>query len=182
MRLLPLTLLVIVLTTAGCFGGDDDGGDGGNTPTPPTETTPTSPTPTTPASPTPDEEGNETTTPPPKAPKDVFTESHDFQAVPEDPQNPVVTKTFPVEEGYKKLVLNVTWTATPVILQEGVSVVLAGADGAALVTCAGPAAGPAPAEIPACTGEAAISAAGDYQIQYHGSGTLQAQSTVTATA
>lgn len=186
MRLIPALALGLALVAAGCFGGDDEEGD---TPTPSTPVT------TTPATGggtggtggngTGGAGGNGTgggsTTPMPKAPSEVHTDSVDFTRAPSVPPTTpaATTKPFTVPEGYTKLTLNVTWTMTgAAVVQNGVAVKVLGPDGSALLTCAGPAAGPA-APTP-CTQEGPISVGGEYTAQYEGSGNVQAAVSVIA--
>lgn len=172
MRLILILLIAVAMATSGCFGKDDDGGDGTPTVTTPMGTTPTTSTPTgtTPG-------GNDTnttpTTPMKPAPKSLCSVSFDFSqnVQPGTPPTNVATAACgSVTTGYTKAVMNLTFTpATPAALTQGVSVALMDSAGTAAATCNGPTAGAQGALSVSCEGAVM---AGDYTLQFNGIGPI----------
>lgn len=177
MRLVPLLLVSLALIATGCAKKEDDGG-ATTTPTGGTTTSTTKATTSTPPT------GNSTTPPTSMpTPTELCSKSKDFQGNTPAPgtQPPAITKeacgTPPATA--KSISANVTWTAgQPVIVQQSVALKLLGPDGTAVGSCAGPAAGQAPAAIPPCLIEGSVTA-GEYVLQYEGTGNLKATVVVT---
>lgn len=182
MRLILILLIAVAMATSGCFGKDDDGGDGTPTVTTPAgNTTTTTPTGTTPGG---TNNTNTTPTTPAKpAPKDVcsvgFEYTDNIQAG-APPTHVTAADCGTVAAGYTKLTLNVTFNAAggaPVIAADGISVAVLDSAGTAVVTCTGPSAGPAAATV--CSQEA-NAAPGAYTLVYNGQGNVGVSGAVTA--
>lgn len=183
MRFIPVLLISVALATAsGCFGKDDENGDG--TTTTPTGTgtmTPTGPggtTPTSGATPTNPTSGggntNTTTTPPPRELCPISTDfSQNIQ--PGAPPGSLTTGTCgTIPAGYKTLKLTGNFTVSggtaPAWVTNGVWVDLVDATPAAVLTCAGPSA-PGPAATVTCDMSGAA-APGDYTLAFRGTGNI----------
>lgn len=181
MRLLAALALGSALIMAGCFGGDDEPTDT------PTTTTPVTTTPTTGGGGTGGNGtgggtggtggngtgGSGTTTPP--APKEACTGTANFAAA----SAPAAT-TCTIPTGYTSVAMNVTWSATGAGVGSSIKVTLKDADGSPVLSC--DYANPTPPTTvgPACgQGPASIPAAGDWTIEYAGTGTVSAAVSVT---
>lgn len=179
MRFIPVLLISVALATAsGCFGKDDENGDGTTTTPTGTGTTPTgsgstTPTGATPTSPTTGGNNTGTTTP---APRELCAVSFNFQqnVQPGPPPTHLSTGSCgTVPAGYRtlKLMGNFT-TAEPVmaIAPGGLFVDIVDAAGTAVLTCAGPSA-PGPAAPVTCDMSGAATA-GDYTLAFRGQGNM----------
>ena len=175
MRFIPVLLICVALaTSAGCFGKDDEnGGDPPTTTTPTgTGTTPTGATPTgTPTSPTAD--GNETMPPVAPMPKDLCAVSKNFQENTPDPTTQQAVSVGPcgdVTTGYTRIILAGNWTsAAPLLVQQGVSVLVVDAAGTSVASCTAPGPG-AMAEPVECAPNEGMAAVGTYSLEFHGTG------------
>lgn len=188
MRFIPVLLISVALATAsGCFGKDDENGDG--TTTTPTGTgtmTPTGPggtTPTSGATPTSPTTGGNTTTPSKPAPRELCPVSKDFAGQTPTPPATSVTTTGDcgaVTAGYTKIVINGNFTANtpiPASVGNGIAVRVLDAAGTAVLTCQGPPPGPMQAPVP-CTQEGSA-LAGAYTLAFDGTGAVTFTGSVT---
>lgn len=170
MRRLPLLLaLAAALAMAGCAADDESTGD----PTPTTSTpltstpvtsTPVTSTPVSPTSPAPTPE-----------PKQVYNGTHDFAGAPSAPNSPPKRENFTVDEGYKTLQLRVSFASSgpagDISLSAGASLRLVDPAGAVVLECTGK-------DDPDCRADVDASA-GEWAIEYAGSGTSKATVMVT---
>ena len=170
-RVLSFLLLAASMALAGCASDEPD---------PPAGTTPSGTTPagTTPATSTPPASTPATSTPPsptPTAqPKVVYNGTHDFAGPPAAPNAPPKTENFTVDAGYARLQVRIVYSgasgpAGDINLNAGSKVRVLDPAGDEVLACTGD----------TCEEEITPATAGDWNVEYTGTGTQRVSVTVT---